>query len=126
MLFMPVRHSSPLGGRKRSAMLRTVAGPSVWKGMPPASANRPTTGTRPGLKTAAFESAAASPLLSNQPVTQTPFAWLRREPGGEAVATRERRHHPVLVQPVWREPAARTGECPGHAQHHRSNRAQSD
>src|SRR5712672_1819441 len=26
----------------------------------------------------------------------------------------------------WREPAARTGECPGHAQHHISDRAQSD
>ena len=68
-------------------MLRTVAGASVWKGMPPASAKRPTTGTRPGLKTAAFDSAAACPLLSNQPVTQTPFAWLRRKPAWAPLAS---------------------------------------
>src|SRR5258708_31269149 len=48
--------------------------------MPPASAKRPTTGIRPGLKTAAFDKPAACPLLSNQPVTQTPLAWLRRKP----------------------------------------------
>src|SRR3981081_4081531 len=48
--------------------------------MPPASEKRPTPATRPGLKTAVFDSAVACPLLSNQPVTQTPFAWLRRKP----------------------------------------------
>jgi hypothetical protein len=74
MLFMPVRHSSPPDGRNRSAMLRTVAGLSACAGMPPARAKRPIKGTRPAAKTAAFDRATASPLLSNQPVTQSPLA----------------------------------------------------
>src|SRR5229473_2325884 len=53
----------------------------------PASAKRPTTGIRPGLKTAAFDKPAACPLLSNQPVTQTPLAWLRRKPAWVPLAS---------------------------------------
>src|SRR3984893_15906224 len=48
--------------------------------MPPASAKRPTTGMRARPVPAAFDRDAACPLLSNQPATQTPFAWLRRNP----------------------------------------------
>src|SRR5258707_13049918 len=55
--------------------------------MPPASAKRPTTGTRPGLKTAAFGKPAACPLVSNQPGTQTPLAWLRRKPAWVPLAS---------------------------------------
>ncbi len=58
----------------RSARLRTVEGSSGMNGMPPANAIRPTTGMRPCAKSAAFETDAAFPLLSNQPVPQTPFA----------------------------------------------------
>jgi hypothetical protein len=78
---MPVRQISPFGSAKLSAMLRTAFGRSGIIGRPPASAKRPNTGTRPGSNTTALESRAPAPLLSNQPVRQTPLAWLRRKPG---------------------------------------------
>ena len=43
-----------------------------------------------------------------------------------AVGIAEGCHHPVLRQPHWREPATGVSECPGHAQHYRADRAQSD
>jgi hypothetical protein len=43
-----------------------------------------------------------------------------------AVGIAESRHHPVLRQPHWREPATGVSECPSHAQHYRADRAQSD
>ena len=55
-------------------MLRTASGPSGIAGMPPASAKRPNTGTRPASKIRAVETRLPLPLLSNQPVKQTPFA----------------------------------------------------
>ena len=55
-------------------MLRTVAGLSAWKGMPPASEMRPITGTLPTSKTAALDSGTACPLLWKVPVKQTPLA----------------------------------------------------
>ena len=43
--------------------------------------NRPSTGVRPGANTAAFDNSLPLPLLSNQPATATPLAWLVRNPG---------------------------------------------
>src|ERR1700744_1497759 len=81
MLFIPVRHSSPFGNLNSNAMLRTVCAASAAYGWPPAKANRPMTGTRPERKTTALDQASPRPLLSNQPLMHTPFAWLRRNPG---------------------------------------------
>ena len=72
---------SPLASWNSSARLRTAAGPSGIIGRPPARAKRPITGMRPGANTEAVDSRAPLPLLSNQPVRQTPLAWLRRKPG---------------------------------------------
>jgi len=76
--FMPVRHCSPSGRLKRSAMLRIGTLPSGAYGFPPGMAKRPTTGVRPRANTAAVEYALATPLPSNHPATHTPLAWLRR------------------------------------------------
>ena len=56
----------------------TLSGAFGW---PPPSEKRPRTGTRPGRKTAAFESRTPFPLLSKKPETPTPLAWLRRKLG---------------------------------------------
>jgi hypothetical protein len=48
------------------------------------------------------------------------------ESGVNAVGILESSHHSVLGQSHWREPAARVSERPGRAQHHRTDRAQSD
>src|SRR6185369_4863760 len=64
ILFIPVRHSSPFGSENTSPRLRTVATPSGAYGIPPANAKRPTTGTRPGLKTLALDKRVPAPLAS--------------------------------------------------------------
>ena len=71
---MPVRHSWPSGPTKRSARLRTAEAASACIGIPPARANRPMTGTRPGASIADLESSVAAPVLSNQPPTHKPLA----------------------------------------------------
>src|SRR5690242_18982142 len=48
--------------------------------MPPANEKRPSTGTRPGWNTIAFENRAPFPLLTKNPETPRPLAWLRRNP----------------------------------------------
>ena len=64
MLFIPVRHSSPLGNWNSNARLRTAWGASARYGCPTASAKRPITGTRPARNTAALDNATPRPLLS--------------------------------------------------------------
>ena len=55
-------------------MLRTGVLASGAEGLLPGMAKRPITGVVPGAKTAARETRAPLPLLSNVPSTQRPFA----------------------------------------------------
>jgi len=64
VLFMAVRHCSPLPDLNSSAMLRTGVLPSAMAGLVPGMAKRPITGVRPGRKTCAREMSEALPLLS--------------------------------------------------------------
>jgi len=72
--FMPVRHCSPFCNWNSRAMLRTGVLASGAAGLLPGMAKRPTTGVRPGANTAARDTRAPLPLLSNQPSTQSPLA----------------------------------------------------
>src|ERR1700761_2057479 len=79
-LSIAVRHCSPPGNPNAKPRPRPAAGVSAVCGLPPAPENRPITGVRPWAKTVAFDNSAPLPLLSNQPATDTPLAWLVRYP----------------------------------------------
>ena len=75
-----VRHCWLPGNPNVRPSPRPVAGASAVCGLPPAAENRPSTGVRPGANTAAVDNSLPLPLLSNQPATATPLAWLVRYP----------------------------------------------
>ena len=77
---MAVRHCRLPGKPKARPSPRPAAAASAVCGLPPAAENRPITGVRPGANTAAVVNSVPLPLLSNQPATDTPLAWLVRYP----------------------------------------------
>ena len=102
-----------------------MVGASATSGLPPPNENRPITGTRPGLKTAAFESRAPCAVALEITADADAFGMIAAETGMDSVVPFKLVDEPRGRQRLWAEPAAQIEKSCHNAQNHNSNAHQS-